>query len=174
MQQLSFEEMHCAEVANPGEITGLAFNAASNHLAVCNQNSVVQMFTIDATMTPHIIFSIPISNYILDIILFLCCTYQFYQKSEPFFVAAVCWVVTAAVTCDTLQVLNVITWRYDFSLHDVYIVQTLRSVSLCMLFMVCSCCLWSSVVTMAQTWNLKVYCTRLPLYFRRWEGMMMT
>ncbi|KAF8235443.1 hypothetical protein L208DRAFT_1256887 [Tricholoma matsutake] len=87
---LSFEEMHCAEVANPGEITGLAFNAASNHLAVCNQNSVVQMFTIDATMTPRIIFSIPISNYILDIILFLCCTYQFYQKSEPFFVAAVC------------------------------------------------------------------------------------
>lgn len=70
MQQLSFEEMHCAEVANPGEITGLAFNAASNHLAVCNQNSVVQMFTIDATMTPRVIFSVTISNYLLKAIAF--------------------------------------------------------------------------------------------------------
>ena len=56
--------MHCVLMANPGEITGLAFDAASNHLAVCNRNSVVQVFAIKAMMKLRVIFSVTISDYV--------------------------------------------------------------------------------------------------------------
>jgi hypothetical protein len=60
--QIPFEELHCVQLANPGEITGLAFDATSNHLIACNQNSMIQLFMIDGLIKTHIIFSIAINN----------------------------------------------------------------------------------------------------------------
>jgi WD40 repeat protein len=68
--QASFEEMHVVQLAIPGEITGIAFDAASNRLAVCNRNSVIQMFTIDGLMTPRIIFSVTIMDFLPKTIAF--------------------------------------------------------------------------------------------------------
>ena len=50
------------QLANPGEITGLAFDNTSSHLAACNRNSVIQLFAIDTQMKTHVIFSITIDN----------------------------------------------------------------------------------------------------------------
>jgi hypothetical protein len=69
-QQASFEELHCVQVVNPGEITGLAFDAASNHLIMCNRNSVIQLFMIDGQMTPRVIFSVTVSDFLPKAIAF--------------------------------------------------------------------------------------------------------
>jgi hypothetical protein len=68
--QGSFEELHCMLVARPGEISGLAFDPASNHLAICNRNSVIQLFIIDGLMTPRIKFSITIDDFVPKAIAF--------------------------------------------------------------------------------------------------------
>ena len=52
------------QLANPGEITGLAFNATSNQLVACNRNSVVQLFTIDSLMKTRVVFSVTIENFV--------------------------------------------------------------------------------------------------------------
>jgi WD40 repeat protein len=65
-----FEEVHCGIVANPGEITGLAFASSSSQLAVCNRNSVVQLFAIDANMKPRVVFSVTIDDYVPKAIAF--------------------------------------------------------------------------------------------------------
>lgn len=62
--------MHCVLVANPGEITGLAFDASSNHLAVCNCNSIIQVFGIEAMMNLRAIFSVTIGDYVPKAIAF--------------------------------------------------------------------------------------------------------
>ena len=59
-----FEEVHMLELASPSEITGLAFDMGSNHLAVCNRNSVVQLFTVDGLMKPRVIFSVTIKDFL--------------------------------------------------------------------------------------------------------------
>ena len=68
--QGSFEELHCVLVARPGEISGLAFDSASNHLALCNRNSVIQLFTVDGLMTPRIKFSITVADFVPKAIAF--------------------------------------------------------------------------------------------------------
>ncbi|KAF8235938.1 hypothetical protein L208DRAFT_1422233 [Tricholoma matsutake] len=66
----AFEEVHSVLVANPGEITRLTYEASLNHLIMCNQNSVVQMYTIETKMTPHIIFSVTMNGEDHDILIF--------------------------------------------------------------------------------------------------------
>jgi hypothetical protein len=68
--QEGFEEVNCVQVASPSEITGLAFEAGSNQLAVCNRNSVVQVFTMDGLMKLHVIFSVTIGDYLPKAIAF--------------------------------------------------------------------------------------------------------
>jgi hypothetical protein len=58
----NFEEVACAQLANPSETSGLAFNAASSHLATCNRNSLVQLFMVDGLMKLRPIFSVTIEN----------------------------------------------------------------------------------------------------------------
>jgi hypothetical protein len=65
-----FEEVQCVQLASPSEITGLAFDAASNHLATCNRNSVIQLFTIDGLMQPRVVFSVTIADFLPKAIAF--------------------------------------------------------------------------------------------------------
>ncbi|KAG6912618.1 hypothetical protein DXG01_013419 [Tephrocybe rancida] len=65
-----FEEVFCAQMAVPSEITGLAFDAATNRLAVCNRNSAVQAFAVDTKMELHQIFSVIIDNHLPKAIAF--------------------------------------------------------------------------------------------------------
>ena len=46
------------QVTRPSEITSLAFDAASNHLAVANRNGIVQLYTIDTMMKLRNVFSV--------------------------------------------------------------------------------------------------------------------
>lgn len=62
--------MYCAQVAIPGEITSIAFEAGSNRLAICNRNSVVQVFLTGAKMDLHHIFSVVISGHVPKAIAF--------------------------------------------------------------------------------------------------------
>ena len=68
--QGNYEELQCSQVANPAEITGLAFAESSGRLAVCNRNAVVQMFTVDARMILHVVFSVSIEDYVPKMIAF--------------------------------------------------------------------------------------------------------
>ncbi|KAJ7891470.1 hypothetical protein B0H13DRAFT_1887172 [Mycena leptocephala] len=57
-----FEEVSVKQIANPGEITGLAFDSMSNHIAVCNRNGVVQVYTLDSSMNLRLVYSSTIVN----------------------------------------------------------------------------------------------------------------
>lgn len=65
-----FEELHCILLARPGEISGLAFDPASNYLATCNRNSIIQLFNIDGLMTPRLKFSIIVDDFVPKAIAF--------------------------------------------------------------------------------------------------------
>jgi hypothetical protein len=58
------------ELVRPGEITGLAFDASSNHLAAYNRNSIMQLFSIDGLMLPRAVFSVTIDNFVPKAIAF--------------------------------------------------------------------------------------------------------
>jgi hypothetical protein len=66
----AFEEVRCVLLANPGEVTALAFDAVSNRLAVCHRNAVIQIFAMDPTMTLRVIFSVVIDDYLPKAIAF--------------------------------------------------------------------------------------------------------
>jgi WD40 repeat protein len=57
-QDGTFEEVYSAQVAHPSEITSLAFDAASNHLAVTNREGIVQLYDVEATMKLRNVFSV--------------------------------------------------------------------------------------------------------------------
>ena len=65
-----FEEVFCAQIARPSEVTSLTFDAASNLLAVCNRNGAVQVFVIESNMTLRNTLSIALANEILEVIAF--------------------------------------------------------------------------------------------------------
>ncbi|KAJ7503891.1 WD40-repeat-containing domain protein [Mycena galericulata] len=65
-----FEELHSVQLVNAGEVTGLAFDSASNRLIVCHRNSVVQSYAIDRSITPQPIFSVVIENFVPKAIAF--------------------------------------------------------------------------------------------------------
>ncbi|KAJ7429424.1 WD40-repeat-containing domain protein [Mycena galericulata] len=60
----SFEESSIFQMSNPAEITGLAFDAASNRLAVCHRESTIQIHEMDDKMKPHTVFSVGIKNFL--------------------------------------------------------------------------------------------------------------
>lgn len=51
-------------MARPSEVTGLAFDAASNNLAACNRGGVVQLYSLDSRMGLRVIFSLTINQEI--------------------------------------------------------------------------------------------------------------
>ncbi|KAJ7346092.1 hypothetical protein DFH08DRAFT_809933 [Mycena albidolilacea] len=57
-----FEEISCVCIVNPAEITGLAFDPPSNRLAFCHRGSMVQIYTLSATMSLKEIFSLELQN----------------------------------------------------------------------------------------------------------------
>jgi hypothetical protein len=67
---MSFEEVFCAQIARPSEITSLTFDAASNLLAACNRDGVVQVFVIESNLTLRNTLSIALANEIPKVISF--------------------------------------------------------------------------------------------------------
>ncbi|KAJ7190015.1 WD40-repeat-containing domain protein [Mycena haematopus] len=57
-----FEELLCRRITNPGEITGLAFDAVSNRFALCNRYGVIQVYALDVSMNIHSLYSKGIPN----------------------------------------------------------------------------------------------------------------
>ncbi|KAJ7300355.1 WD40-repeat-containing domain protein, partial [Mycena albidolilacea] len=58
----AFEEISCVRIVNPAEITGLAFDAPSNRLAVCHRDGLVQVYTLSSTMSLKEVFSLELKN----------------------------------------------------------------------------------------------------------------
>ncbi|KAJ7018621.1 WD40-repeat-containing domain protein [Mycena alexandri] len=65
-----FEELHTMQLTQGAEITGLAFDPASNRLTVCNRNSVIQAYTVERSMTLHNVFSVTIEEFVPKAIAF--------------------------------------------------------------------------------------------------------
>ncbi|KAJ7441263.1 WD40-repeat-containing domain protein [Mycena latifolia] len=65
-----FVESSCVRMTNPGEVTGLAFDAVSSRVAVCNRKGIVQMYSLDADMNLRLLYSRPIPNSIPKAIAF--------------------------------------------------------------------------------------------------------
>ncbi|KAF9457838.1 hypothetical protein BDZ94DRAFT_1325982 [Collybia nuda] len=65
-----FEETYCVQVAIPGEITAIAFEAGSNRLAICNRNLVVQIFLTGPNMDLHHVYSVVINDHVPKAIAF--------------------------------------------------------------------------------------------------------
>ncbi|KAJ7437531.1 WD40-repeat-containing domain protein [Mycena latifolia] len=59
-----FHEVYCRQLAQPAEITALAFDPLSNRLAVCNYNSSVQVYVFASSVGPRKIFAVNINNFI--------------------------------------------------------------------------------------------------------------
>lgn len=65
-----FEELSCVRIAAPAEITGLAFDSPSNRLAVCHRGGVVQVYTLNSTMSLNEVFTIELDNFVPVAIVF--------------------------------------------------------------------------------------------------------
>ena len=59
-----FEKTYCMQVASPSEMTGLAYDPATNYLATCNRSAVVQLFAIDTMVILPNMFSVTIGDYV--------------------------------------------------------------------------------------------------------------
>ncbi|KAG6849546.1 hypothetical protein H0H93_007561 [Arthromyces matolae] len=60
----AFIETQCHKVANPGEITGIAFEASSNRVCSSNRNGVIQLYAVSPGMTLQVVWSISIDAYV--------------------------------------------------------------------------------------------------------------
>ncbi|KAJ6516936.1 WD40-repeat-containing domain protein [Mycena vitilis] len=58
----TFEESSVFKMAEPAEITGLAFDSSSNRLAVCHRMSIVQVHDMDDKLNPSPVFSVCVNN----------------------------------------------------------------------------------------------------------------
>lgn len=58
-----FEEVTVFQMTHPAEVTGLAFDAGSNRLAVCHRQSVIQLYEMDDDMNANPIFSVTVPEY---------------------------------------------------------------------------------------------------------------
>lgn len=70
MQETAFEEVFCAEMAYPSEVTSLAFESAAEHLAACNRDGVVQLYSVDTLLGLRNIFSLHVEKDIPKAIAF--------------------------------------------------------------------------------------------------------
>ncbi|KAJ7117280.1 WD40-repeat-containing domain protein [Mycena crocata] len=66
----NFEEVHVIQLHDPAEITGLAFDASTNRIAVCHRGSLIQVHAMDSKMKPSNIFSVKVDNYVPKAIAF--------------------------------------------------------------------------------------------------------
>ncbi|KAK7034854.1 WD40-repeat-containing domain protein [Favolaschia claudopus] len=63
--KLVFEEVFiAAPLIKSAEITGLAFDASSNRLAVCHRGGVIQLYTVEDSMTLKYVWSQEFKNYV--------------------------------------------------------------------------------------------------------------
>ncbi|KAF9552662.1 hypothetical protein CPC08DRAFT_768124 [Agrocybe pediades] len=60
----AYEESYSARLANPSEITAIAFDSASNRLAVSNRNSVVSLFCVGPKLDLYPIFTVIIRDHV--------------------------------------------------------------------------------------------------------------
>ncbi|KAF9548080.1 WD40 repeat-like protein [Agrocybe pediades] len=60
----AYEETYSARLANPGEITAIAFDSASNRLAVSNRNSVVSLLRVGPKLDLHPIFTVVLKDHV--------------------------------------------------------------------------------------------------------------
>lgn len=70
MQDAAFEEAYCAIIARPSEITSIAFDAASNHLAAANRKGVIQLYTVGPFMGLVNLWSISLGDEIPKVVAF--------------------------------------------------------------------------------------------------------
>jgi hypothetical protein len=70
MQERAFEEISCAKMAYPSEVTGLAFEPAADHLAACNRDGMVQLYSVDTLLALRNIFSLHVDKDIPKAIAF--------------------------------------------------------------------------------------------------------
>ncbi|KAJ6547257.1 WD40-repeat-containing domain protein [Mycena capillaripes] len=59
-----FHEVFCRRLSQPSEVTALAFDAPSNRLAVCNYNSIVQVYAMSSPSKPQKLFAVNIENFV--------------------------------------------------------------------------------------------------------------
>lgn len=57
-------------MARPYEVTGLTFDTASNYLAACNCDGIVQLYALDSMMALRVIFSLTVDQDIPKAIAF--------------------------------------------------------------------------------------------------------
>ncbi|KAK6988825.1 quinon protein alcohol dehydrogenase-like superfamily, partial [Favolaschia claudopus] len=69
-RELLFYEMYCKEIFGSAELTGLAFDPASNRLALCTASGVVQSYTLDRTSNLQPLFTIPMKGAVPKAIAF--------------------------------------------------------------------------------------------------------
>jgi hypothetical protein len=62
--QEGFYEVFCRRLTQLSEVTALAFDAPSNRLAVCNYNSIVQVFAMRSSSAPRKLFAVNIDNFV--------------------------------------------------------------------------------------------------------------
>ncbi|KAJ7193738.1 WD40-repeat-containing domain protein [Mycena pura] len=65
-----FQERWDRQLPQPAEITGIAFDASTNRLAVCHRGGVVQMFSVDAAMTVTPMYQHTIANCVPRAVVF--------------------------------------------------------------------------------------------------------
>ncbi|KAJ7052867.1 hypothetical protein C8F01DRAFT_1090226 [Mycena amicta] len=58
----NFEELYCVRLIEPAEVTGLAFDAPTNRLAVSHRAGVVQVYTLGEDMSLEFVFSIQLES----------------------------------------------------------------------------------------------------------------
>ncbi|KAK6989030.1 WD40-repeat-containing domain protein [Favolaschia claudopus] len=64
-EKLVFEEVFIAgPLIKSAEITGLAFDASSNRLAVCHRGGVIQLWTVEDSMALKFVWSQELKNYV--------------------------------------------------------------------------------------------------------------
>ncbi|KAF4611959.1 hypothetical protein D9613_004307 [Agrocybe pediades] len=60
----AYEESYSARLANPSEITAIAFDSASNRLAVSNRNSVVSLLRVGPKLDLYPVFTVVLKDHI--------------------------------------------------------------------------------------------------------------
>ncbi|CAK5266920.1 unnamed protein product [Mycena citricolor] len=68
--RVRFHEIWNRQMSAPAEVTGLAFDPATNRLAACHRGGVLQMFTLSARMIETEMISLTISDCVPGVVLF--------------------------------------------------------------------------------------------------------
>ncbi|KAJ7620531.1 hypothetical protein DFH06DRAFT_1317747 [Mycena polygramma] len=66
-----FEEVTVFQMAEPAEITGLAFDPSTNRLAVSHRGCVIQVHELDDKLNPDPVFSVQVQNFLPKALAFI-------------------------------------------------------------------------------------------------------